>query len=211
MWVQIAGITNLDEVLMIEKAGADSIGFVLESHEGMTKEYAKEIISKMENLGRSVLITYLNTAKEVKQVMEYLGLKYVQLHAKTEISEILEMRKSMPWLKIVKSVNVKGMESIEEAKEYEEHVDYILLDTQDPETGKLGATGKTHDWDISRKIVKKVEVPVILAGGLNPDNIEEAIKKTKPFGVDVHTGVEGEDGLKSEEKVKLFIERAKGV
>ena len=211
MWVQIAGIINLNEALMIEKAGADSIGFVLGSHEGLTKKKAKEILEKLSNPEKVVLITYYNTEKDVRERVEYLEVNCVQLHGETEINEIVKIRKSLPKLKIIKSVNVTGKESIEEAKKYEKYVDFIILDTYDPESGKRGATGKTHDWNTSREIVEKSKIPVILAGGLNPENVAEAIRKVRPWGVDVHTGVEDENGIKNPSKVKLFIERAKGV
>lgn len=201
----------MDEALMIDKSNADSIGFVLGSHEGLTKKKAKEIIEKLSNPEKVVLITYCNTEKDVREKVEYLGINFVQLHRKTEISEIKKLRKSIPKLKIIKSVNVTGKESIEEAKKYEKYVDFIILDTYDPETGKRGATGKIHDWNISREIVEKTRVPIILAGGLNPENIVEAIKKVNPWGVDVHSGVEDKNGIKSPERVKIFIERAKGV
>ncbi|MEM3423739.1 MAG: phosphoribosylanthranilate isomerase, partial [Nitrososphaeria archaeon] len=74
---------------------------------------------------------------------------------------------------------------------------------------RLGGTGLTHDWEISAEIVKTVKIPVILAGGLTPDNVKKAIKKVKPFGVDVNTGVKDSNGYKDPEKVKLFVKVAK--
>jgi phosphoribosylanthranilate isomerase len=85
-----------------------------------------------------------------------------------------------------------------------------LLDTYDPATGRGGATGKTHDWAISREIVAAVQVPVILAGGLTPDNIVAAIQAVSPWAVDVHTGIENPDGTRNLTKLRSFITRAKG-
>ncbi len=84
-----------------------------------------------------------------------------------------------------------------QARSLERHVDAIILDTYDPETGRGGATGKTHDWDLSRAIVEAVAAPVILAGGLTPANVAEAVRRVRPWGVDVHTGVEEPDGTRS--------------
>ena len=88
-------------------------------------------------------------------------------------------------------------------------VDAYITDTFDPVTGAEGATGKTHDWSVSRRIVEISPRPVIIAGGLNPGNVKKAIKEIKPAGVDVHTGIEGKNGRKEEELVRSFILESK--
>ncbi len=85
----------------------------------------------------------------------------------------------------------------------------FITDTFDPATGAEGATGKTHDWNISRELVKLSERPVILAGGLNPENVRKSIEFVRPVGVDVHTGVENSSGRKDETLVKKFVSQAK--
>jgi phosphoribosylanthranilate isomerase len=90
-----------------------------------------------------------------------------------------------------------------------EWIDLFITDTFDPATGASGATGKTHDWKISRKLVEISDKPVILAGGLNPSNVRQAILKIKPAGVDVHTGVESSTGRKDYNLVKNFVLEAK--
>ena len=99
---------------------------------------------------------------------------------------------------------------LDQARILARRVDALILDTYDPESGKGGATGKTHDWQISRAIVDAVAVPVILAGGLTPDNVEAAIAQVQPWGVDVHTGIEDPDGSRNLEKIRSFIRRSKG-
>ncbi|MFQ5647865.1 MAG: phosphoribosylanthranilate isomerase [Candidatus Aenigmatarchaeota archaeon] len=215
MRVQIAGISNLKDALAVVEFGGDGIGFTLGlpggPHDGLTEKKARDIIVKLPPLVSTVLITYHNTAEKVGELARYLGVTTVQLHNETDISEMKKIREIIPHIKLIKSVNVIDEPSIEKARELSEHVDCIILDTYDPETGRHGATGKTHNWDISRRIVEECKVPVILAGGLNPDNVEEAIKKVEPWGVDVHTGIENEDGTKNYEKMRLFIERAKRI
>ena len=88
-------------------------------------------------------------------------------------------------------------------------VEGIFTDTHDPITGADGTTGKTHDWNISRQLVEKSKHPVILAGGLNPQNVGLAITRVKPSGVDVHTGVEGKDGRKNGDLVRKMVHEAK--
>ena len=109
----------------------------------------------------------------------------------------------------MRAIYIPGKKIIELAKKYEKIVDYLLLDTYKTNS-QFGATGKTHNWDISRKIVKSVKIPVILAGGLGPDNVAEAIKKVKPAGVDSKTKTDkGKSHRKDIIKVKKFTKIAK--
>jgi phosphoribosylanthranilate isomerase len=87
-------------------------------------------------------------------------------------------------------------------------VEAFITDTFNPSTGASGATGLTHDWEVSREIVRVSPRPVILAGGLTPDNVGAAIRAVSPAGVDCHTGVEGADGRKNERLVRRFVEEA---
>jgi phosphoribosylanthranilate isomerase len=105
-------------------------------------------------------------------------------------------------------IHVIDGNSIMEALEISKYVDMLLLDSGNPNlaTKELGGTGKTHNWQISLEIVKQVDIPVFLAGGLNPDNVAEAVKTVKPFGVDVCSGVRT-DGILSTQKVNSFIQK----
>jgi phosphoribosylanthranilate isomerase len=111
---------------------------------------------------------------------------------------------------VILAVNVTGPEAMGLAAERAKHADALILDTYDPVTGRHGATGKTHDWAVSRRVVEVVNVPVILAGGLTPENVAEAIRTVRPWGVDVHTGVERPDGSTDHERVRAFVSAAKG-
>jgi len=88
-------------------------------------------------------------------------------------------------------------------------VDAFITDTFDPATGASGATGKTHDWTVSRRLVERSPKPVILAGGLTAGNVRDAIRTVRPAGVDVHTGVEGSDGRKRRDLVHTFVAEAR--
>jgi phosphoribosylanthranilate isomerase len=90
-------------------------------------------------------------------------------------------------MEIMRSIAVTGEHSIEIASSYNGIADFLLLDTHQPEEIQIGATGVAHDWNISRKIVQTVQIPVILAGGLGPDNVQEAIRQVRPAGVDSKT------------------------
>jgi phosphoribosylanthranilate isomerase len=96
-----------------------------------------------------------------------------------------------------------------EAERLAPWVDAFITDTFDPATGATGATGRTHDWSVSRRLVECLPRPVVLAGGLTPENVAEAIRQVRPAGVDSHTGVEGADGRKSRDKVMRFVAAAR--
>jgi phosphoribosylanthranilate isomerase len=108
---------------------------------------------------------------------------------------------------LIKQLYVTGPESIEQAQTYSGVVDAILLDTKTKEG--MGGTGQTHDWNISKKIVETVKKPVILAGGLNPGNVQAAIEAVRPYAVDVASGVENSPGIKDKEKIKEFLQKVK--
>ena len=114
-------------------------------------------------------------------------------------AEIVRLKSFAPDLTVIKSLivednNLAELESSVAA--FSPHCDAFITDTYDPATGACGATGKTHDWDISRRLVDISPRPVMLAGGLNPENVRKAIAHVRPAGVDAHTGVEGPDGRK---------------
>lgn len=213
--MQIAGVSSLEEALAAERAGADALGFTLRLptgvHDDLTEPKARSIIAALPPFITSVVITYVGTAREAVDLTRYLGAGALQLHGEFPVQELPLVRAALPHLKIIRAVHVTGTEAMAQARSLERHVDALILDTFDPATGRHGATGKTHDWSISREIVAKSRVPVILAGGLTPDNVVEAIREVRPWGVDVHTGVEDSDGRRDFSKLRLFIERAKSL
>jgi len=117
-----------------------------------------------------------------------------------------------PEIDIFKSIIIghSNWEDIEKSIDlFSPWIKAFITDTFDPSSGATGATGKTHDWEISHRIVQSSPKPVILAGGLDPDNVYRAIQHVRPAGVDVHTGVEDLNGFKDKEKVQQFISRAR--
>jgi phosphoribosylanthranilate isomerase len=211
--VQIAGISTLPDALAVERAGADAIGFTLGlptgPHNGLDEAGARAIIRALPPLIVPVLITYRVTAAEVAPLCRYLGVATVQLHAPAAPAEIAAMRAAVPGLKVILAVHVTGDDAIVVAQAAAHHADALILDTYDPATGRHGATGITHDWTISRRIVEAVTVPVILAGGLTPENVARAIRRVRPWAVDVHTGVERADGSTDHARVRAFVAAAR--
>jgi phosphoribosylanthranilate isomerase len=123
------------------------------------------------------------------------------------------VRARLPDLPIMQAVSVTGPEALDAALAYQEVVDYLILDTQAPDIPGIGASGATHDWTISREIVRRVRVPVVLAGGLSPENVAEAIRAVQPWGVDSLTytnrPLPGGGFCKDLERVRGFVEAAR--
>ena len=212
---QIAGISKFEDALAAIEAGADALGFTLRlpggQHERLDDDGAREIVRLLPPFVSKVLVTYLNVAPEAAELVRYLGLQAIQFHGEVAVREVKWFRREAPGVKIIKSIIVRDEQAVEDARFWEEWADALITDTFDPETGKTGATGMIHDWSISRRIVETVEVPVILAGGLKPDNVAEAVRAVRPWGVDVHTGVEREDGSFDPVKARQFVLEAESV
>jgi phosphoribosylanthranilate isomerase len=212
--VQIAGVSTLEEALECERAGVDALGFTVRLptgvHDGLTEAKARSIIAALPPFVSSVAITYAGNAREAVELCRFLGAGALQLHGEFPTQELPLIRAGLPHIKLIRAVHVTGRDAVAKARSLERHVDAIILDTYDPESGRGGATGKTHDWSVSRQIVERSRVPIILAGGLTPENVEEAVRVVRPWAVDVHTGIENADGSRSFEKIRAFVARAKG-
>ena len=213
--VQIAGIRSLEEARMLLEAGVDWLGFPLRldfHSEDLPAEEVSGIIASLGMGDRAVLITYLVKATEIAGLAAMLGCRRIQLHGGITAGEVRLLKNSDPGLFLIKSLvvrpgNIDELAGI--AGDFGPLVDAFITDTWDPKTGASGATGKTHDWDASRRIVESAARPVILAGGLTPDNVGRAIVQVRPAGVDAHTGVEGADGMKDPIRVRAFVEEAR--
>ncbi len=213
--VQIAGVSSLDEALATEQAGADALGFTVRLprgvHDGLTEEKARNLIAALPPFISTVAITYVGNAREAIELCRYLAVSTLQLHGDFPTREIPLLRAGLPHLRVIRALNVVGPEAVDRFRDVQRRVDAVILDTLDPETGCRGATGLTHDWSISAEIVARARLPVILAGGLTPGNVGEAIRRVRPWGVDVHSGVEDADGRRNLDKVRAFIAAAKAV
>jgi phosphoribosylanthranilate isomerase len=213
--IQIAGVIDKDEAAMLMNAEVDNLGFPLRlpvNKEDLTEEEAAEVIKIITPPHNAVLITYLSEAEDIIGFCDKLKLNIVQLHGKISKEELKKLKTLRPELEVFKSLvvtenNYSELENMVDS--LSEFIDAFITDTFDPITGAEGATGKTHDWNISKKLVEISPKPVIIAGGLNPLNVKKAIKEIHPAGVDVHTGVENKSGRKDYELVKRFVEESK--
>lgn len=178
----------------------------------VSEPQAREIIASLDNACKSVLITYQDKTADIIELLDFLGTNSIQIHGPIDLSQLSQLREQKEKLVIKKSLVVGKTEEknlIRDLEKYSPYVDAFITDTYDPETGASGETGKTHDWEISRRLVELSSRPVILAGGLTHENVAKAILKVRPAGVDAHTGVEGTDGCKDPRLVELFITEAR--
>ena len=213
-FIQVAGVIDIAEAEMLLKNGVKYIGFPLRldyHKEDLSEKEAARIIKFLQPEANAVLITYEIKADQLNQMVKSLGVKILQIHGEISQFELSKFKSICPNTTLLKSLivdtkNISKLKSI--ISKSSEFVDAYITDTFDPSTGARGATGKTHDWSVSRELVEYSPKPVILAGGLNPANVSDAILKVKPAGVDVHTGVEDRTGRKSEKLIIEFVTSA---
>ncbi len=212
MKVKICGIRNSTELAMSLNAGADAVGFItdvpVDSPRKITLPEASTLISKVPVFVTSVLVIMPENAEQAIGMIQAARPMAVQIHNTLSPRE----------LKKIKGMNVKLIQTIPvpqnaenetlmtQIREIEGIADAVLLDTS--LGGKAGGTGTTHNWDISSRVVLDAGMPVILAGGLNPDNVSYAVQSVHPYAVDTASGVET-DGRKDEKKVMDFIKNAR--
>ncbi len=203
------------EADLLVELGADWLGFPLRlavHREDLSEADAARIVRALPSSTRAILITYLSDAASLVDLAQFLGVAAVQVHGDIAVSELARLRARAPRLLVVKSLVVRAGNEGELERtlvDASPHVDAFITDTFDAATGASGATGKTHDWDVSARLVAASTKPVILAGGLTSTNVAAAIARVRPAAVDVHTGVEGADGRKRRDLVEAFVAEAR--
>lgn len=211
MRVKICGITTIEDARLAIGCGADALGFLVglnyPTDDEIDAAAAKEIIAALPPFVASVLVTHKKDLTWVVDTCKRMGCSTIQLHGDFASEQIPPLRSKVPYARIIKAVHVVDSNSVAVAARVAPLVDAVLLDTKTPT--RIGGTGITHDWSISATIAKEIAKPVILAGGLSPENVRDAIVKVRPFAVDVNSGVENADGSKSPEKITAFIRSAK--
>ena len=204
--VKICGITNLEDALFAAEAGADALGFnfYAKSPRYIVPDRAREIILRLPPFVAKVGIFVNEELDRVREIMAHCHLDYAQLHG-DEPPEYLEAL----YPSAIKALRVRSAVDVERLGHYRA-VAY-LLDAYHPT--KSGGTGETWDWELATA-AKQYGVPtqlaLILAGGLTPDNVADAIERVHPYAVDVSSGIEAAPGIKDHQKVQCFIIAAKG-
>ncbi|PLX89467.1 MAG: phosphoribosylanthranilate isomerase [Desulfuromonas sp.] len=197
--IKICGITNSEDALQAAACGADALGFVFfaKSPRCVTPEQAREIITGLPPLLTTVGL-FVNAAPQtIRDTAAYCGLDRVQLHGDETPADCL-----LPPLRVIKALRVRDEQSLARADEYP---GALLLDAWSDQA--YGGTGHVFDWQLACALAARR--PIVLAGGLNPENVAEAVTRVKPYAVDVSSGVELSPGRKNHAKVAEFIRRVR--
>jgi phosphoribosylanthranilate isomerase len=214
MYVKICGIRRAEDALIAAELGADAIGLLAgqrhNSPDFVSATIARDISRALPPSVEAVLVTHIKEIDELERLLQESEITTIQLHSEIALSPVESLRGRFPHLKIFKSVNIISADSVAYPEAFAQLVDGFVLDSINVATGQIGGTGKTHDWSVSREIVMRYpEIPIILAGGLNSENVRSAIERVRPFGVDVNSGTKAADGFKDLRKMKAFIIQAK--
>jgi phosphoribosylanthranilate isomerase len=198
--VKVCGMTNLKDALVAVEEGADAVGFIFykKSPRSVTMKLVREIILELPPFVDMVGVFVDETAEQINKIADNCNLDLIQLHGNESPTFCKRIRR-----RVVKAFRVKDMQSVKKLSSYQ--VSGFLLDTFSENLH--GGTGKVFDWNLALP-AKKIG-PVIMAGGLTPNNVQQAIRQVRPYGVDVCSGVESEPGIKDHKKIQAFLKNAK--
>lgn len=205
MRVKICGITQPQQGVAIASLGATALGFICVP---ATKRYVnvaqiRAVVEQLPQKVNKIGVFANSTIEEITQIVVESGLTGVQLHADESKEFAVQLRQMLPNVEIIKALRISSAEDLEEARAYTSSVDTLLLDAYHP--NQLGGTGKTLDWKMLEQF--NPDCPWMLAGGLNPDNVVQALSQVKPSGIDLSSGVERAPGDKDLDKVAKLFER----
>ncbi len=196
--VKICGISDYEEAATAVELGVDALGFIFApSPRQITPQKARAMIRELPPFIKTVGVFVNETPDVIREIIHHCGLDLVQLHGDESPDLCLSL---MPYT--IKALRMKGESSSQASMAFYGKVRALLLDTYAED--KAGGTGKTFDWNLAVKI-KKLQMPIILSGGLGPANIREAIQTVEPYAVDVNSAVEERPGKKSPELMKELM------
>ncbi|WP_246983561.1 phosphoribosylanthranilate isomerase [Halorientalis marina] len=202
---KICGLTREADIDAVVDAGADAVGVTaavtVETPREVAVERARDLVAAVPPFVTSVLVTMPETVERAVELVETVEPDAVQLHGALDPDGIAAVAEEAS-TKVLAAVDAEA----DDIADYAGAADAVLVDSVDEQGG--GGTGETHDWERTREIVADLDVPVVLAGGLTPANVTEAVETVRPFAVDVASGVEAEGGVKDQEAVRQFVEQA---
>jgi phosphoribosylanthranilate isomerase len=209
--VKICGITRKEDLDAAVAAGADAVGFVVgvvSSPRNLSLNEAEKLIRQVPPFVKSVLVTVPRSIDEF-ETYEKLNPDAIQLHGEN-LHAALSVRLKIPNSLLIGAVNANLANVLDVVSRASKLFDAVLLDSF--ADGKYGGTGIVHDWELSKRVKQVINPkPLILAGGLSPENVAEAVRTVEPYAVDVSSGVELQPGIKDHKKTIKFIKNAKDV
>lgn len=215
MITQIYQVSSVNEALLLSKVGVDLIGLVVNLNTSfpgiLNMDEAISVISGIKGNSKSVILPFTSNLHEIEKIIQHTNPDIIHIASDPQDirpQDLIRLKNQFRDKKFMRTIPIIDDSSVKMAKQYDHIADYLLLDTKVKD--QTGVTGIAHDWKISKKIVKEVAIPVILAGGLGADNVQQAISVVHPYGVDskTKTDVLGTN-QKDIEKVKQFVRLAK--
>ena len=202
--IKMCGTTTLQDAQAAVDLGVDALGFIFadKSPRAIKPATALEIVSHIPPFVGKIGVFVNKAQKEIEEIIHYLGLTGVQLHGDEDPGFCRNMARSVPSCAVLKAFRIGPRTQKEDIAPYNGVVQGFVLDSF--VKNQEGGTGHTFDWSILKKL--DLQKPFLLAGGLNPDNIAEALERVAPFGVDVNSGVEDVPGRKNHELLRRFVD-----
>ena len=193
-------MTNLKDVKVAVDGGVDAVGFIFykKSPRSVTMQAVRKIVLELPPFVDSVGVFVNETAEQINKIADRCNLDRVQLHGNESPTFCKKIRR-----RVIKAIRVKDIQSLKKLSDYP--VSSFLLDTFSED--QYGGTGRVFDWNLAYPAKKYG--PIILAGGLTPNNVRQAIKRIQPYGVDVCSGVESQPGIKDHKKMQTFLKNVK--
>lgn len=203
--IKMCGTTNIDDALKAVECGVDALGFIFvpESPRYITPEAAIGIVRQLPPLVFKIGVFVNESSQEVEEIVHYLGLNGVQLHGEEDPEYCENLGYTMPSCALIKAFRVGEHTTPSDFSPYNDVTNGFLLDTY--EKDKAGGTGKSFNWQILESL--SLQKPVILAGGLTPENIGDAIEAVVPYAVDVNSGIEHAPGVKDHIRLERFVHK----
>ncbi|MEL7391679.1 MAG: phosphoribosylanthranilate isomerase [Pseudomonadota bacterium] len=207
--VKICCIANITEASIAIAAGADALGLVAQMPSGpgpIPDEDIRRIIAHVPPTISSILLTSRTQADDIAEHVRFTGSQTVQIVSHINVRESQRLAERLPDVRRVQVIHVEDESALDLIPVYAPSVHAFLLDSGRPNAAQvqLGGTGQTHDWEISKAFVEASPLPVFLAGGLNAENVQAALSKVNPFGVDLCSGVRTQGAL-DPEKLRRFM------
>jgi len=214
--VKLCGIRSRSDLAVALNAGADALGFIVgvrhRTEDELTPTAAAQLVGLLPPFVGSVMVTHLQQAAPILELIRQVGATTLQLQDGIAPQELRAIRTAQPGVKLIQAIHVgdgdAANQAIAAAIAAEPLVDALLLDSRTAD--RIGGTGQTHDWSVSRRIVERIGKPVILAGGLRPENLRAALETVRPAAVDVNSGIEDATGAKDPQRAEAFVRICRG-
>jgi phosphoribosylanthranilate isomerase len=222
--VKLCGLMSHEDVLMAQDAGADALGFVTEYPIpvpwNLDRERAADLVASTSPFVTTVAVVG-GAPDEMVSIARKVRPRVLQLHGDESLGEIRQVLKGLDGtgIRVIKALRIEAETGLARFEETEpvnagtilagSGIAGLVIDSKT--SSRPAGTGVTLDWDVSARMAREIELPLILAGGLTIDNVDEAVEKVRPYAIDVISGVENEPGMKDGGKMRAFVAAAKGL